>query len=539
MPMSRLKFLLVLVMMLAMPLAARAAERNLLAHADDSGQKCWLAQVAAVAGSEPRSEETIPWVKDFGGEWREMPHLPGRAICLASLDGELVAVMDDGSWFVLSSNPRPGPPLPNGALMRAAATGDHQLWTIGSAPVEPATTKPSTTTSVLSLPAVESANVVRPAATQPSTLPVPRQLVLYRYAALGGESASWQMVTTLPEAIPDDPALLSMVFVQEKVFVAWHRTDGTVAIVHLPSFGAWSEPIVITDDGGIGDFKLLDVKDRPELWTAPAPKSTATQPTTQPVFQPGQMHRGADFAEVRPLIISGQKPADAVGTVVFSSSRLRLLMISGEQKFEQLYEPDEQPATRLSRVSPALPEPIGTDTWLGAGAVLLAIATAAGLSRRTNLPEQPAAARPNKRMVLAPLLNRLVAGAIDAAPVLVVFFAIATGDRTPTFAANPVGAAHLLVLSMVVYLAHTTTAEVLCGQSLGKIIVGLQVVADNSATPTLKALLVRNGLRVVDLLTFPLLLIVFSPLHQRLGDIVAGTVVVVKELPPPRNDLDD
>lgn len=533
---ARHKFLLILAMLLLLPLVARAAERNLLAHADETGNKCWLAQVLPVSGSDPRSEETIPWVKDFGREWQEMPHLPGRAICLASLDGELVAVMDDGSWFVLSNTPRLGPPLPNGAIMRAAATGDHQLWAIGLAPMESAATKP--TTAAIS-PAVAAPEAVTPeAATQPATMPVPRQLVLYRYAALGGESASWQVVTPLPEGIPDDPASLSMVFVQEKVFVAWHQADETVAIVHLPSFGAWSEPLVINDEGGIGDFKLLDVKDRPELWTTSPLKLAATQPSTQPALQPGQIHRGQDFAEVRPLTISGQQPpADVIGTVVFSASRLRLLMISGDQKFELLYEPDKLPTTRLTMVLPTLPEPIPLETWLVAGAALLAVATATGLSRRNNLADL--AKRPNTRLMLAPVLNRLAAGAIDAAPILVVLYAIATGDRAPTFATNVHDAVRLLILGTLAYLAHTTVAEVMCGQSIGKIIVGLQVVTANSGSPTLKSLLIRNAMRVVDLLMLPLLMIVATPLHQRLGDMVAGTVVVVKELPPPRNDLDD
>lgn len=538
----KLRLILAMLLVLALlPLAARAAERNLLAHADETGKICWLAQVVTVKGSDtPGERETIPWAKPFGEDWRELPHLPGRAVCLASLDGELVAVMDDGSWFVLSSTPRPGPSLPNGAMMRAAANGDHQLWAIGLAPVEPATTKPATTKpatpSISSAPA--EAEQVAQAATQPATMPVPQQLVLYRYAALAGESASWQIVTTLPDEIPNDAASLALVFVQEKVFVAWHRDDGTVAVVHLPPFGGWSDPIVISDDGGIGDFKLLDVKDRPELWTAPLAKPAAMQPATQPVFAPGQMHRGQDFADVRPLTISGQQPpADALATVVFSTSkRLRLLMISHDQKYEQVYEePEEQPATRLSVDLPTLPEPIATETWLSAGAMLLAAATAAGLGRRNNLVAL--ATRPNTRLSLAPLLNRLAAGAIDAAPLLVVVYAVATGDRAPTFAINAHGATRLLVMGVLVYLAHTTVAEVMCGQTIGKIILGLQVVTATSGVPTLKSLLLRNGLRVIDLLTFPLLLIVVSPLHQRLGDLAAGTVVVVKDLPPPRDDL--
>jgi uncharacterized RDD family membrane protein YckC len=42
-------------------------------------------------------------------------------------------------------------------------------------------------------------------------------------------------------------------------------------------------------------------------------------------------------------------------------------------------------------------------------------------------------------------------------------------------------------------------------------------------------LLIRNILRVLDLLWFPLILVVISPLRQRSADIAAGTMVVRRE----------
>ena len=80
------------------------------------------------------------------------------------------------------------------------------------------------------------------------------------------------------------------------------------------------------------------------------------------------------------------------------------------------------------------------------------------------------------------------------------------------------------------YLLHTLVAEVICGQSLGKMAFGLKVVGPDGGTPTRLALVLRNLLRVVDVaLALPLVTVLISPLRQRVGDMVAGTVVVAPE----------
>ncbi|HEV8229597.1 MAG TPA: RDD family protein [Candidatus Limnocylindria bacterium] len=76
------------------------------------------------------------------------------------------------------------------------------------------------------------------------------------------------------------------------------------------------------------------------------------------------------------------------------------------------------------------------------------------------------------------------------------------------------------------------------GQTLGKRIFGLRVIADDGAPAGFTAVLVRNLVRVVDFLPgfygFGLVSIVLSPKSQRLGDLAAGTFVVRA----PRPQLD-
>ena len=76
------------------------------------------------------------------------------------------------------------------------------------------------------------------------------------------------------------------------------------------------------------------------------------------------------------------------------------------------------------------------------------------------------------------------------------------------------------------------------GQTIGKRIFGLRVIADDGAPASFTAVLVRNLIRVIDFLPgfygIGLLAIVVSSRSQRLGDLAAGTFVVRA----PRPQLD-
>ena len=88
-----------------------------------------------------------------------------------------------------------------------------------------------------------------------------------------------------------------------------------------------------------------------------------------------------------------------------------------------------------------------------------------------------------------------------------------------------------------IYLLHTTVLEMIFARSLGKLLVGTRVAALDGSRPSPGAILVRNILRLVDIiLVFIPLLFVFSTLRQRLGDMAAGTIVVINtpsEVTPP------
>jgi uncharacterized RDD family membrane protein YckC len=81
------------------------------------------------------------------------------------------------------------------------------------------------------------------------------------------------------------------------------------------------------------------------------------------------------------------------------------------------------------------------------------------------------------------------------------------------------------------------------GRSLGKAVVGLRVVRDGGFPISLRDSVVRNLLRLVDLLpwyyTVGLISIVLSRDGKRLGDLAAGTIVVRLDRPQPAPPLPD
>jgi len=82
------------------------------------------------------------------------------------------------------------------------------------------------------------------------------------------------------------------------------------------------------------------------------------------------------------------------------------------------------------------------------------------------------------------------------------------------------------------YIVHVTVGELLFARSLGKAILGLKVVAADGEAASAMAILIRNLVRVPEILTGILLLyILINEHHQRLGDLLARTLVVGQPKP--------
>ena len=93
------------------------------------------------------------------------------------------------------------------------------------------------------------------------------------------------------------------------------------------------------------------------------------------------------------------------------------------------------------------------------------------------------------------------------------------------------------VLVIGVFLLHCIISELIPARTLGKALTGLRVCTLDGKRPQRWQLLVRNLLKILDLVAWLLLLLpLIGPYRQRLGDMVARTVVVMPAPPMTEDD---
>lgn len=128
--------------------------------------------------------------------------------------------------------------------------------------------------------------------------------------------------------------------------------------------------------------------------------------------------------------------------------------------------------------------------------------------------------------------NRILAGLIDVIVLGVVFVLMSsltggTESGDGKFSVNLEGGP--AILYFLIALAYYIIPEGLTGQTLGKKIVGLRVVAETGALSWGKVV-IRTLLRIVDglpvLYLVGIITIAVSKKHQRIGDMAAGTLVI-------------
>ncbi len=139
------------------------------------------------------------------------------------------------------------------------------------------------------------------------------------------------------------------------------------------------------------------------------------------------------------------------------------------------------------------------------------------------------------------LLKRAIAGAIDLMPFMAVASAAlgvepASMDdlRAMTnIADHPVEYAYWLVSMLGCYVVYGVVMEYRFGATVGKLITRLRVVGNGGETPDLRACFLRNIVKIVELTTFLVALLIVLPIvtpyRQRLGDMLARTSVVEKD----------
>lgn len=144
---------------------------------------------------------------------------------------------------------------------------------------------------------------------------------------------------------------------------------------------------------------------------------------------------------------------------------------------------------------------------------------------------------------LAKLASRAVAFTLDAVVMVTVFLAALLGlVGTLVDVDDALGATLALVLALLVFVGYPVTVETLTrGRSLGKLALGLRVVREDGGPIRFRQALVR-GLAgfIVDFGVFSfftgavgVISSLSSAKGKRVGDVLAGTVVLRERMPTP------
>ena len=506
--------------------AAPTTAPVLLAHG--SAETFWYAVVRTDSNGD---SVTQAWARPLQtGNWQPMLEIPGRAIQLTDYRGELLVVFDDGQWKRLSpSQFMSGPPLGAAGSLLSIAAGRDGLFALclGSPPVAAstsvATTKNSTSRAAITPVATTrggASTVAAPsrASSGPATSPAtqPARLQLYQLS-----NGGWAWQGELPETLQSvKPAMMSLAVVGSELLLASVDEAGQV-LVHRFDTGAalWVEVSKFAPGLKATGVKLIAVRDRAVLWVRSVDGAGVL------AFRQQQ----GTWSEPKLIDLSPATPFTAV-SVAAAGDEIRVLAVQGTDKLlEQKYGTGgelTQPLAEITSTRVPIERP---------GLMQMLLLLVLGCFILTNLSQRKPVQviEINKvRLALAPLAPRLVAGLIDATPVLItLIWAIRTAPNASGWQQwLNAGTVRWLVLgSWAFYVLHTSVAELIWQRSFGKMFVGLRVVGFDGLRPKPRAVIVRNFLRLIDvvLMGFSLTSIFFSPLRQRLGDVPAATLVVV------------
>lgn len=495
---------------------AQAAEAQLLAHG--SAERYWVARVYQDAGRGGAFITDVYGRSAGSSAWQQVARVEGRTVQVAHRGGQLALLMDGGGWLLVSEDTVvTGRPPPPGARLLSLAPWDDTLAALARVYDPPqsrggAATPPATTS----------------AATAHS-LPDSERLALLTLTPQGWADAG---AFDVDGPLPGTPAEASLAVIEGTPTVAVREGPRSVAVRRRP--GANTAPAtgpargaatVVETPRPIVNFKLLGAP-VPVVWTVEDDGAARLHWLT-----PGGVRSTTVELEAPAPATAAAKSAAAT----FAAGHIRVVYGDGLVLAERAYDPltasPVNPPTRVDLPRTPVVPPLWE--WLQSLLpVLLLFTIIASLRRRREMQETLQEA---DRLPLAPFGRRLLAGTIDATPVFAAAVLVYFWEKRAEAAGGPLFATRsqvALLAGLLVYLLHTAASEVAWGRTVGKLCCGLRVVGLDGERPPAGALLTRNLLRLIDLLMmfFPLVLVLYSPLRQRAGDVAAGTLVVLNKL---------
>jgi len=147
-----------------------------------------------------------------------------------------------------------------------------------------------------------------------------------------------------------------------------------------------------------------------------------------------------------------------------------------------------------------------------------------------------------KTTAVADLGTRATAGLIDLLPCVVAVtmtLDVPSKQITQHWPGHSTRFAEMLpaFITIGLFVLHTMITEMFTAQTLGKRIMGIKVTNLTGHPPHVWQVIARSVLKAFDLIAWPLLILpMIGPHRQRLGDLVAQTVVVTAQPPHHKDD---
>lgn len=505
--------------------AQAQGKSDLVAHASDD--TLWIAQIHPPQSKDAEESTTVRYRSTNTADqtWHELPEFLGRVVQMSHDGQSLVVLMASGEWDLLwPGGDSVGPSLPDHSKMLSIASDRDLLYAVGLPGGEPPATTNSSDLSANSDATTVPTTAESSAATAPTTQPriATDKPILYDF-----EDGIWKAIANCPASHATQPGDVSLSIVDRKPMLA-QLEPGAVAVYELNDNKEWVLQKKIALPAAPRMFKLLSDTQRPILWAD----------TGEPG---GTLYLGGSTWQ-KPISLTLSSPVqhETDRTVAEAAGNIRLFIADTTGKiFEQRYDSNGQRQGNIATLeAPEPSSPDFMDTWpmmlLMAALAFLMLSSIRRQDSATAAEAQPGA---SDALVLAPSGQRLLAAMIDAIPLIVAAIYVLDSVANPFDWANLSSTLPPIIIAMVIYLLHTTITELFAGRSLGKMIVGLRVVTTDGGTPGKSAMLLRNLLRLLDVIPIPLGFIVLTtPLRQRVGDMIAKTVVIVMTEPQKEED---
>jgi uncharacterized RDD family membrane protein YckC len=474
---------------------------DVLATGDE--QHFWVARVIPAASTEAGEIQTrVVETLGFGSGWADLPTVPARVVGMTGSGDELLLALEGGQWMIDDeADLRLGAAPPNAGKLIAIATEQTFTWAI-------VTDNGPTTRLSTTLPATKPSSI-------PSINPLPQRWMIYQRHA-----ADWINGQNLPAGI-DANSTISMTVVNQRPIIAWRNSDGAIHVSSLTPEGRWTDPAQITGTGSERFAILRAEAGEAILWTSAPAGADAN------AFA-GTIHRGDDFSRATALKVVGTLPPEGTPqTLAVAFESLRWLAVSGNDVVEQDYEIDGKPKGEVRPIDQTQPAPVDFDPYATGAALVVLVAVVAALAQRRGRPPGRWLAVPDP-VRPAPLGPRIAAGLVDLLPAFAAMGALPRGLNTSAALENAIW--NVFIIAVTAYVAHTLVAELICGQSIGKMMFGLRVTTTAGKPAAPAAIILRNVLRLVDISTiFSVVLVFVTARRQRIGDLAAGTMVIADE----------